>query len=52
MYEFVFIKPFCYLQIMMGACYLTICGNIVVYLTIIGFILFDSEEDNVYGGMT
>lgn len=40
------------MQIMMGACYLTLFGNIIVYMTIIGyFIFFDNDEDNVYGGM-
>lgn len=38
--------------IMVGACYLTLFGNIVVYLTIVGyFIFFDNDEDNVYGNM-
>lgn len=39
-------------QIKVGACLLTICGNIVVYLTILGYFLFlDPEETATYGGM-
>lgn len=39
-------------QILPGACYLTLFGNIIIYMTIIGyFIFFDNDEDNVYGGM-
>ncbi|XP_037042960.1 leptin receptor overlapping transcript-like 1 [Bradysia coprophila] len=37
--------------IMWGACYLTICGNFVVYGTIVGYFLLFDSEDNVYGGM-
>lgn len=39
-------------QIKIGACILTLCGNIVVYLTILGYFLFlDPDENATYGGM-
>lgn len=39
-------------QIKVGACILTLCGNIVVYLTILGYFLFlDPDEAAAYGGM-
>lgn len=45
-------NPHPFHQILPGACYLTLFGNIIIYMTIIGyFIFFDNDEDNVYGGM-
>lgn len=38
-------------QIAWGACYLTLSGNFIVYLTIVGYFMFFENEDNVYGGM-
>lgn len=39
-------------QIKIGACILTLCGNVVVYLTILGYFLFLDPDDNAtYGGM-
>lgn len=39
-------------QIKIGACILTLCGNVVVYLTILGYFLFlDPDENATYGGM-
>lgn len=36
----------------MGACILTLCGNVVVYLTVLGYFLFlDPDEAATYGGM-
>ena len=32
----------------LGACYLTLAGNVVVYLTIIGFFLAFDNEDSDY----
>lgn len=41
-----FIRESSYFQIQWGACYLTIAGNIVVYLTLVGFFL-TFEQDYV-----
>lgn len=38
-------------QIKLGATILTICGNIVVYLTIFGYFLFLDPDETTYGGM-
>lgn len=39
-------------QIKFGACILTLCGNVVVYVTILGYFLFlDPDENATYGGM-
>lgn len=35
----------------MGASILTICGNVVVYLTIFGYFLFLDPDETTYGGM-
>lgn len=40
-----------YFQIKFGASVLTICGNIVVYLTIFGYFLFLDPDETTYGGM-
>ncbi|XP_031636944.1 leptin receptor gene-related protein-like [Contarinia nasturtii] len=37
--------------ILLGASVLTICGNIVVYLTIFGYFLFLDPDETTYGGM-
>lgn len=47
-----FIFHFCNFQIKFGACILTLCGNVVVYVTILGYFLFlDPDENATYGGM-
>lgn len=34
-----------YFQIQWGACYLTLAGNIIIYLTLVGFfVTFDQDE--------
>lgn len=38
---------FCF-QIQMGACYLTLAGNVVVFLTLLGFFLTFDQEDADY----
>lgn len=38
-------------KIELGAAILTICGNIVVYLTIFGYFLFLDPDETTYGGM-
>lgn len=36
-------------QIKAGACYLTLCGNVVVYITLLGYFLLFDADDSDYG---
>lgn len=35
-------------QIQWGACYLTLAGNVVVYLTLVGFFMTFDQDDSEY----
>lgn len=35
-------------QIHWGACYLTLAGNVVVYLTLVGFFITSDQDDTYY----
>uniref|UniRef100_A0A1L8DK75 Putative leptin receptor protein-related protein n=1 Tax=Nyssomyia neivai TaxID=330878 RepID=A0A1L8DK75_9DIPT len=35
--------------ILAGACYLTLCGNVVVYITLLGYFLLFDADDSDYG---